>query len=41
VIFHGILHLTGYKDKMEEDVKVMREKENYYLAEVDFSEIEK
>lgn len=41
VVFHGILHLNGYKDKTEEDVKLMREKENYYLSEVDFSEIEK
>lgn len=41
VVFHGVLHLNGYKDKTEEDVKLMREKENYYLSEVDFSEIEK
>ena len=31
VIVHGILHLVGYDDHSEEDVKVMREKENYYL----------
>ncbi|MBO8474697.1 MAG: rRNA maturation RNase YbeY [Bacteroidetes bacterium] len=31
VIVHGILHLIGYDDHTEEDVKVMREKENYYL----------
>jgi rRNA maturation RNase YbeY len=41
VVFHGVLHLNGFKDKSEEDVKLMREKENYYLSEVDFSEIEK
>ncbi len=41
VVFHGILHLNGYKDKSEEEVKLMRAKENYYLSEVDFSEIEK
>lgn len=41
VIFHGVLHLNGYKDKTKEDVKLMRAKENYYLSEVDFSEIEK
>ena len=31
VIVHGILHLNGYDDHSEEDIKVMREKENYYL----------
>ena len=31
VIVHGILHLIGYDDHSEEDIKVMREKENYYL----------
>ena len=31
VIVHGLLHLIGYGDHSEEDVKVMREKENYYL----------
>lgn len=31
VIVHGILHLIGYDDHTDEDVKVMREKENYYL----------
>jgi rRNA maturation RNase YbeY len=41
VVFHGVLHLNGYKDKSEEDEKLMRAKENYYLSEVDFSEIEK
>lgn len=32
VIVHGILHLIGYDDHTEEDIKVMREKENYYLS---------
>lgn len=41
VIFHGILHLIGYNDKTEEERKIMREKEDYYLNKVDFSEIEK
>jgi rRNA maturation RNase YbeY len=27
VIFHGVLHLAGYKDKKKEDKKRMREKE--------------
>lgn len=31
VIVHGLLHLIGYDDHTEEDQKVMREKENYYL----------
>lgn len=39
VIFHGILHLIGYNDKTEEEQKIMRERENYYLNNVDFREI--
>jgi rRNA maturation RNase YbeY len=39
VIFHGLLHLIGYNDKTEEDKKLMREKEDFYLSEVDFSRI--
>ena len=31
VIVHGGLHLVGYDDHTEEDKKVMRQKENYYL----------
>jgi rRNA maturation RNase YbeY len=31
VIFHGVLHLCGYKDKSDMDVIVMRDKENFYL----------
>tara|TARA_X000000368_G_C22907556_1_gene657004 strand:+ start:362 stop:778 length:417 start_codon:yes stop_codon:yes gene_type:complete len=31
VMVHGLLHLLGYKDKSEEDVKIIREKENFYL----------
>ncbi|MBS7276767.1 MAG: rRNA maturation RNase YbeY [Bacteroidales bacterium] len=31
VIVHGVLHLIGYDDHTEEDKKVMRQKENYYL----------
>lgn len=31
VIVHGILHLIGYDDHTEDEVKTMREKENYYL----------
>jgi probable rRNA maturation factor len=40
VVFHGILHLIGYNDKTEEEQKIMRGKEDLYLSEVDFSEIE-
>ena len=39
VIFHGLLHLIGYNDKTEEEKIIMREKEDFYLSEVDFSKI--
>ena len=32
VIVHGLLHLIGYDDHTEEEQKVMREKEDYYLS---------
>lgn len=32
VIFHGALHLCGYKDKKPNDVKRMRFKEDFYLS---------
>lgn len=31
VLAHGVLHLCGYKDKEEQEIEVMRERENYYL----------
>lgn len=31
VIFHGILHLLGYKDKDTKDKEIMVRKEDYYL----------
>ena len=31
VIFHGALHLCGYKDKLKEDKEKMNEMENKYL----------
>jgi rRNA maturation RNase YbeY len=31
VIFHGVLHLCGYKDKSKKDIEVMRLKESHYL----------
>lgn len=32
VMVHGILHLIGYDDHTDEDIRQMRSKENYYLA---------
>lgn len=32
VLAHGILHLSGYKDKTEEEEQLMRSKEDFYLA---------
>ena len=32
VIFHGLLHLCGYKDKSKKDITMMRSKEEHYLA---------
>ena len=32
VIFHGALHLCGYKDKLKADILIMRQMENRYLA---------
>ena len=32
VIFHGLLHLCGFKDKTKSDIKTMREKEDEYLG---------
>ena len=31
VLAHGILHLMGYKDKTEEEITEMRQKEDFYL----------
>jgi rRNA maturation RNase YbeY len=31
VLFHGALHLCGYKDKSKKDQVLMRQKENFYL----------
>jgi rRNA maturation RNase YbeY len=31
VMFHGALHLCGYKDKTKRDMIQMRSKENFYL----------
>ena len=32
VLAHGLLHLSGYKDKNEEEQIIMRGKEDFYLA---------
>jgi probable rRNA maturation factor len=32
VLAHGLLHLCGYLDKKEKDMKLMRTKEEYYLG---------
>jgi probable rRNA maturation factor len=31
VLFHGALHLCGYKDKKKSEIMVMRQKEDQYL----------
>lgn len=37
VVFHGVLHLTGYKDKTEEEQNEMTKMEEFYLEKVDFN----
>lgn len=32
VIIHGLLHLIGYDDHTEADIRIMRSKEDYYLS---------
>ena len=32
VLAHGILHLSGYKDKTKEEEQLMRDKEDFYIA---------
>lgn len=32
VMVHGVLHLIGYNDHCDEDIKLMRSKEDYYLS---------
>jgi len=32
VIFHGILHLCGYKDKSAQEKNIIRAKEDFYLG---------
>lgn len=33
VIFHGALHLCGFKDKTKSEISVMRAKEDQYLQQ--------
>ena len=32
VMVHGILHLTGYNDGTDDEKRIMREREDFYLA---------
>jgi len=32
VMFHGLLHLCGYKDKSKAEVQLMRQREDFWLA---------
>ncbi|MFT3909571.1 MAG: rRNA maturation RNase YbeY [Ferruginibacter sp.] len=32
VMFHGVLHLCGYKDKTDKEKLIMRSKEDHYLT---------
>jgi rRNA maturation RNase YbeY len=34
VLVHGLLHYCGYKDKVDEDTRVMREREDHYLRQL-------
>lgn len=36
VMFHGVLHLCGYKDKSARDQSIMRAKEDLYLRKYGF-----
>ena len=38
IIFHGILHLVGYKDKEPDDKLLMTQKEDHYLTILQDSE---
>lgn len=34
VLIHGVLHLTGHKDKSLKDKELIRKRENYYLKKI-------
>jgi len=35
VMVHGVLHLMGYNDRSEHEIKIIREKEDYYIRRFD------
>ena len=35
VMIHGVLHYCGYKDKSDEEKKIMRAKEDFYLNKLE------
>jgi rRNA maturation RNase YbeY len=37
VMIHGLLHLCGYNDKTDEEIRVMRLKEKEYLSMIGFT----
>ncbi|WP_321369842.1 rRNA maturation RNase YbeY [uncultured Draconibacterium sp.] len=39
VVLHGVLHLTGYKDKTDEEQEEMTKMEEFYLGKIDFKEL--
>lgn len=36
VLAHGLLHLCGYKDKTDQEISEMRQKEDFYLNLINF-----
>lgn len=36
VMVHGLLHLFGYNDHSNDEILIMRNKENFYLSIIDF-----
>ena len=34
VLAHGVLHLCGYKDKTDEEITEMRNKEDFYISQI-------
>ena len=34
VMIHGVLHLCGYDDHEEDDIRVIRKKEEFYLKKL-------
>jgi rRNA maturation RNase YbeY len=35
VMVHGLLHLIGYSDKRDDDIHMMRQKEDFYISQFD------